>query len=45
VQVLNAYKKKLSSLTLELERIKTDTEARHELLTRIDDETRIVEEV
>jgi len=45
LQVLNAYKKKLSTLTMELDRIKVDIEARHELLARIDDETKIVEEV
>jgi len=45
LQVLNTYKKKLNILTMELDRIKTDIEARHELLTRIDDETKIVEEV
>ena len=43
--MLNAYKKKLSTLTLELDRIKSDIEARHELLARIDDETNSVEEV
>jgi len=45
LQVLNAYKKKLNTLTLELDRIKTDITARQDMLTRIDDETRIVEEV
>jgi len=45
LQVLNAYKKKLSTLTLELDHIKIDIEARHELLGRIDEETNIVEEV
>jgi len=45
LQVLNAYKKKLGTLTMELDRIKTDIIARHELLTRIDDETKIADEV
>jgi len=45
LQVLNAYKKKLNTLTMELDRIKADIAARHELLIRIDDETKIVEEV
>ena len=45
LQVLNTYKKKLNTLTMELDRVKTDIAARHELLTRIDDETKIVEEV
>jgi len=45
LQVLNAYKKKLSTLTMELDRIKTDITARHELLVRINDETKIAEEV
>ena len=45
LQVLNAYKKKLSTLTKEFDRIKIDIDARHELLARIDDETHTVEEV
>jgi len=45
LQVLNAYKKKLSTLTMEFDRIKVDIEARHELLARIDDETKVAEEV
>jgi len=45
LQVLNAYKKKLNTLTMELDRVKTDISARHELLSRIDEETKIAEEV
>ena len=43
--MLNAYKKKLNLLALESSRIKTDIESRKELLSRIDAETGIVEEV
>lgn len=45
LQVLNTYKKKLNTLTMELDRVKTDITARNELLTRIDEETTIAEEV
>jgi len=44
LQVLNSYKKKLHTLTLESDRLKTETGSRNELLTRIDAETRMVEE-
>ena len=45
LQVLNAYKKKLNMLTMEQDSVKMDIASRHELLSRIDDETKIVEEV
>jgi len=45
LQVLNTYKKKLNTLIMELDRIKTDITARHELLTHINDETKTAEEV
>jgi hypothetical protein len=44
LQVLNAYKKKMSMLMMESERIKSDIAARQELLGRIDVETKVVEE-
>ncbi|XP_067933125.1 cilia- and flagella-associated protein 263-like [Watersipora subatra] len=44
LQVLNSYKKKLHTLTLESDRLKQETGSREELLTRIDAETKMVEE-
>ncbi|WAR13067.1 CC113-like protein, partial [Mya arenaria] len=43
-QVLNSYKKKLSTLTMESERLKSEITSRNDLLTRIDSETTVVEE-
>ncbi|XP_060600612.1 coiled-coil domain-containing protein 113-like [Ruditapes philippinarum] len=43
IQVLNSYKKKLSTLTLESERLKSEITSRADLLTRIDAETTVVE--
>ncbi|OWF48016.1 coiled-coil domain-containing protein 113-like [Mizuhopecten yessoensis] len=43
LQVLNSYKKKLHTLTMESERLKSEITARNELLTRIDAETKVVE--
>jgi hypothetical protein len=45
LQILNSYKKKLNVLTLESSRIKADIASRQELLSRIDAETKVVEEV
>jgi Domain of unknown function (DUF4201) len=45
LQILNSYKKKLNTLTMESARIKADIESRQELLGRIDGETKVVEEV
>ncbi|XP_069113903.1 cilia- and flagella-associated protein 263-like [Argopecten irradians] len=43
LQVLNSYKKKLHTLTMESERLKSEITARNDLLTRIDAETKVVE--
>ncbi|KAH3692534.1 coiled-coil domain-containing protein 113-like isoform X2 [Dreissena polymorpha] len=43
-QVLNTYKKKLSTLTLESERLKSEITSRNDLLQRIDAETKVVED-
>jgi len=43
LQVLNTYKKKLSTLTVESERLKTEISSRSELLSKIDTETEFVE--
>ncbi|XP_038078139.1 coiled-coil domain-containing protein 113-like [Patiria miniata] len=43
LQVLNSYKKKLHTLTLESDRLKSEITSRNELLTRIDAETETVE--
>ncbi|KAK2187702.1 hypothetical protein NP493_156g01018 [Ridgeia piscesae] len=43
LQILNSYKKKLMTLTMESERLKSEIASRHELLARIDTETKIVE--
>lgn len=45
LQVLNSYKKKLNTLMMESDRLKLEIAARNELLTRIDTETQLVEEV
>jgi len=45
LNALNKNKKKLNSVTTELDRIKADIVAKHELLKEIDDETKTVEEV
>lgn len=45
LQVLNSYKKKLNTLMMESDRLKLEIAARNELLTRIDAETQLVEEV
>ncbi|KAK3086713.1 hypothetical protein FSP39_022367 [Pinctada imbricata] len=44
LQVLNSYKKKLQTLTMESERLKSEISSRNELLSRIDSETDVVEE-
>lgn len=44
LQVLNSYKKKLHFYTLESERLKTEISSRLELLSRIDTETKSVEQ-
>ncbi|KAL3860691.1 hypothetical protein ACJMK2_010782 [Sinanodonta woodiana] len=43
LQVLNSYKKKLHTLTMESERLKSEITSRNDLLTRIDSETLVVE--
>ncbi|XP_041375443.1 coiled-coil domain-containing protein 113-like [Gigantopelta aegis] len=43
LQVLNIYKKKLHTLTMESERLDTEITSRNELLKRIDSETKTVE--
>lgn len=43
LQVLNTYKKKLHTLTMESERLKSEITSRNELLTKIDSETGGVE--
>ncbi|XP_077982836.1 cilia- and flagella-associated protein 263-like [Glandiceps talaboti] len=43
LQVLNTYKKKLYTLTMESDRLKTEISSRNELLSRIDTETEQVE--
>ena len=45
LQVLNLYKKKLHTLTLESERLKSEITSRLDLLAKIDSETKQVEEV
>ena len=45
LSVLNAHKKRLSTLLLESDRLKVDMASRLDLLGRIDAETRIVEDV
>ena len=45
LNALNKNKKKLNSVTTELDRIKADIVAKHELLKEIDDETKTVEQV
>ncbi|KAK2564595.1 Coiled-coil domain-containing protein 113 [Acropora cervicornis] len=42
-QILNTYKKKLNTLTLESSRLKTEISQRNELLFKIDAETQMVE--
>ncbi|OPL32938.1 hypothetical protein AM593_05241, partial [Mytilus galloprovincialis] len=44
LQVLNSYKKKLHTLTMESERLKSEISSRNELLTKIDAETTVVED-
>ena len=44
LQVLNTYKKKLHTLTMESERLKSEIGSRQDLLSRIDSETRLVDE-
>ncbi|CAH1780224.1 unnamed protein product [Owenia fusiformis] len=44
LQVLNSYKKKLNTLTMEFDRLKSEISSRDELLGRIDVETLSVEE-
>ncbi|XP_071503610.1 cilia- and flagella-associated protein 263-like [Diadema antillarum] len=44
LQVLNSYKKKLQTLTMESDRLKSEISSRNELLSRIDTETETVEE-
>ncbi|ELU06186.1 hypothetical protein CAPTEDRAFT_181233 [Capitella teleta] len=44
LQVLNSYKKKLHTLNLESERLKTEIASRQDLLDRIDSETTSVED-
>ncbi|XP_072013928.1 cilia- and flagella-associated protein 263-like [Amphiura filiformis] len=44
LQVLNAYKKKLQTLTLESDRLKSEISSRNELLVKIDQETETVEQ-
>ena len=41
LQILNAYKKKLATLTSESEHLRTDIGSRHELLRRIAAETEV----
>lgn len=44
LQVLNTYKKKLHTLTMESERLKTEITQRNDLHSRIDVETSVVEQ-
>ena len=44
-QILNTYKKKLHTLTMESSRLKLEIQQRNELLSRIDAETQTVEKV
>lgn len=44
-QILNTYKKKLHTLTMESSRLKLEIQQRNELLSKIDTETHMVEKV
>lgn len=44
-QILNTYKKKLHTLTMESSRLKLEIQQRNELLSKIDTETHTVEKV
>ncbi|XP_064640516.1 coiled-coil domain-containing protein 113-like [Lineus longissimus] len=44
LQVLNTYKKKLNTLNMESDRLRSEIASRNDLLSRIDSETHLVEE-